>query len=183
VIVLLSGGLDSAVALYWAMRRTENVRTVTFDYGQKHHIEIESAHWISDVAGVPNEVIKLPFLDTSEMVVPGRNIIFLTIAATLDPNVVIGVSASDHEDFPDCRPEFIVSMQTALMHGLYQQIVIHTPLIHKIKKDVVLDAVKYGVPIGLTHTCYNGYLPCGECPACITRANGFKEAGISDIRG
>ena len=183
VIVLLSGGLDSAVALYLTIDKygERNVDTVTFDYGQAHRVEIESAHWISDVAGVSNRVIPISSLDTTRMVVPGRNIIFLTYAATLSDHLIIGVSKSDYYDFPDCRCATLRALQETLTLALNQPISIETPLIYLTKKEVVLLAAELGVPIGLTHTCYRGAPPCKKCPACVLRVRGFREAGIDDI--
>ncbi|HEY9713339.1 MAG TPA: 7-cyano-7-deazaguanine synthase, partial [Chroococcales cyanobacterium] len=131
-LVILSGGQDSTTCLYWAQSRYERVHALTFDYGQRHKNEIESAKTIARLAKVPHEVIDMgaifaglsPLTNNSEPVakyesaeklpggleatfVPGRNILFLSVAANrayvleLD-ELVIGVSQEDFGGYPDC---------------------------------------------------------------------------------
>jgi 7-cyano-7-deazaguanine synthase len=120
--------------------------------------------------------------------VPGRNILFLTIAAAYAytqniKDIVIGVSQIDYSGYPDCRKEFIKKMEKAISTGMEYKFKIYTPLINKSKKDIVLLAKKLGILsfMKFTHTCYNGVRPgCGKCPACKLRDKGFKSAGIKD---
>jgi len=210
-MVLLSGGQDSTTALFWALKKFAVVETVSFDYGQRHKIELKSAAKIAKLASVKNTVIKInefesiknsALLDAKTKVnarhninkslpatfVPGRNILFLTAASALAytkgiNNVVIGVSQVDYSGYPDCRAEFIKSMEKSLSLGMESDIKIYTPLIKLDKKQTVLLAKKIGVLeiMKFTHTCYEGTKkPCGKCPACILRAKGFNEAGIKD---
>jgi len=212
-LVVLSGGQDSTTCLYWAIRRfgRENVRSVTFDYGQRHRIELDCAARVAADAGVGN--VRLP-IDTfaalggdaltdsqisveSQPVpetglpntfVPGRNLIFLTFAAAYAyqhgiTHLVTGVAQTDYSGYPDCREETIDALQGTLRLGMESDVEIHTPLMHLSKKETVLLAHDLGaIPaMALTHTCYNGERPpCGACPACLLRAKGFAEAGISD---
>lgn len=210
-LVVLSGGQDSTTCLYWAIDRygRDNVEAVTFDYGQRHRIELECAGNICRDAGI--EQTELP-IDTFQALggnaltdgeieivdgddgelpstfVPGRNLVFLTFAAAHAwqrdiSNIVTGVAQTDYSGYPDCRQETIDSLSTTLRLGMDRDFVIHTPLMNLSKKDTVLLAKRLGAinAMSLTHTCYEGQRPpCGDCPACILRAKGFAEAGIDD---
>ena len=208
-LVLLSGGQDSTTCLFWAKTKFKDVETVSFDYGQRHRIELKSAKKIAALARVNNTVVNIKefeaiknsaLLDASAKVgakhklnrklpatfVPGRNILFLTVAAALAytkgiRDVVIGVSQVDYSGYPDCRGGFIRAMEKALSLGMEYPIKIHTPLIHLDKKGTVLLAKKLGALeyMAYTHTCYEGKNPpCGECPACKLRKKGFEEAAL-----
>ncbi len=210
--MLLSGGQDSTTSLFWAKKKFKKVEAVSFDYGQRHKIELQSAKKIAKLARVKHTVIKIrefeaiknsALLDKKIKVggkdrinknlpstfVPGRNILFLAVAASLAyikkiKNLVIGVSQVDYSGYPDCRKGFIKSMQKSLSLGMEYGIKIHTPLIYKSKKKVVLLAKSLGILpyMKYTHTCYRGTRkPCGKCQACILREKGFKQAGIKDL--
>lgn len=126
--------------------------------------------------------------------VPARNTIFLSFALawaeTLDANdLFIGVNALDYSGYPDCRPEFIQAFETmanlATAAGVQQRqhYRIHTPLISLTKADIIRRGVALGVDYGLTHSCYDPDphgRPCQQCDACLLRAKGFREAGLSD---
>lgn len=212
-LVVLSGGQDSTTCLHWAIDRfgRTNVSSITFDYGQKHRIELECAREVAAAAGVAN--ICLP-IDTftalggdalTDMAIPvsdeadqetelpvtfvaGRNLIFLTFAAAYAyrhgiQHIVTGVAQTDYSGYPDCREETMVALQRAITLGMDREFTIHTPLMHRSKKETVELAVRLGVleAMALTHTCYNGLRPpCGECQACRLRARGFAEAGVQD---
>ena len=210
-LVVLSGGQDSTTCLYWALDRygAGAVDTITFDYGQRHRIELECAHRVAGFAGVPNRVFPI---DTFEALggnaltdagihvdedgdgglpntfVPGRNIVFLTFAAAYAwqrkiGHIVTGVAQTDYSGYPDCRQETIDALQATIRLAMESNVVIHTPLMKLSKKETVLLAKDLGAldAMGLTHTCYEGVRPpCGKCPACRLRAKGFDEAGIED---
>ncbi len=210
-LVLLSGGQDSTTCLFWAKKKFGSVETLSFDYGQRHKIELKSAKKIASIAKVKNTVIKIKefetiknsaLLDTSSVskkhklnsklpatFVPGRNILFLTIAAAVAytrkiENIVIGVSQVDYSGYPDCRGGFIKAMEKTLRLGMDYPVKIHTPLIKLNKKETVLLAYDLGVLkyMAHTHTCYEGKKkPCGVCDACKLRKKGFEEAGLADL--
>lgn len=195
-LVVLSGGQDSTTCLYWAIERfgKANVATVTFDYGQRHRIEIECAANVAERAGVTNiclpintfatlggdaltdsridvEPNAVPDNDLPNTFVPGRNLVFLTFAAALAyqrgiGNLVTGVAQTDYSGYPDCREETIRALQTALRAGMESDVVIHTPLMHLSKRQTVELARDLGGldAMGLTHTCYNGARP--PCGEC-----------------
>lgn len=208
-LVVFSGGQDSTTCLYWAMRQFDEVSAITFDYGQRHRIELECARQIAKQAGVGHTVVPVSSLaalggnsltdpgievDAGESeglpnsFVPGRNLLFLTLAAAHAwqrgiAHIVTGVAQTDYSGYPDCRENTLAAMQQALRLGMESEVTIHTPLMHLSKKETVLLARDCGAlgAMALTHTCYNGQRPpCGECPACILRARGFEEAGVPD---
>lgn len=195
-LVILSGGQDSTTCLWWAVDRfgRNAVETVTFDYGQRHRIELESAKSVASVAGVVNVVLPIdtfaaltgnaltdPDVPVPEApagerelpatFVPGRNLVFLTFAAAHAwprgiRHLVAGVAQTDYSGYPDCRRETIDALQKTLSLGLDREIFIHTPLMNLSKKQTVELAEKLGAidAMALTHTCYNGARP--PCGAC-----------------
>lgn len=210
-LVVLSGGQDSTTCLYWAIDRfgRHNVEAVTYDYGQRHRIELECARQVAEQAGIRQTELPIDTfaalggnsLTDSEIdvaaglggslpntFVPGRNLIFLTFAAAYAwprgiADIVTGVAQTDYSGYPDCRQETIDSLVTTLQLGMERKFTIHTPLMTLSKKETVLLAEKLGAldAMALTHTCYEGQRPpCGECAACLLRAKGFSEAGIED---
>lgn len=210
-LVVLSGGQDSTTCLYWAIDRfgAENVDTLTFDYGQRHRIELECAVAIAQFAGVSNTILPIDTfaalggnaLTNADMTVqgsqadglpntfvPGRNLVFLTFAAAYAwqrgiGHLVTGVAQTDYSGYPDCREATMAALQQALRLGMESEVTIHTPLMHLSKKETVQLLQELGGldALVLSHTCYEGQRPpCGRCPACLLRARGFAEAGIED---
>jgi len=210
-LVVLSGGQDSTTCLYWAIDRfgRDNVKTITFDYGQRHRVELECAARVAAHAGVKNDCLPIDtfsalggdaLTDAAIAVdvaqspglpntfVPGRNIIFLTFAAAFAyqrgiRHLVTGVAQTDYSGYPDCREETIKALEETLRLGMAHDVCIHTPLMHLSKKQTVEMVRDLGGldAMVLTHTCYNGERPpCGQCPACELRAKGFAEAGVED---
>lgn len=210
-LVVLSGGQDSTTCLFWAIERfgIENVQAITFDYGQRHRIELECAKKIAESVGIRQAELPIDTFaalggnsltdieidveegsggDLPNTFVPGRNLIFLTFAAAYAwplgiANIVTGVAQTDYSGYPDCRKETIDSLTATLRLGMEREFTIHTPLMNLSKKETVLLAQSLGAidAMALTHTCYEGRRPpCGHCPACRLRAKGFAEAGIED---
>lgn len=212
-LVLLSGGQDSTTSLYWALnsKAFSEVEALIIDYGQRHKIEIESAMKIAKLAGISSIQVFytdiLTKIGDSALVgggnisakhrnkelpasfVPGRNILFLTIAGMIAykkgiQNIVIGVSQEDSSGYPDCRLKTIESMQTTLSMGMDWDFEIFTPFMFFTKREEVLLGNTFPgcmEALAFSHTCYEGeFPPCGKCPACVLRAKGFDEAGILD---
>lgn len=175
-LVLLSGGLDSAVVLAAIEPKKA---AIGFDYGQPHRIELERAQHIADHCGVPFEVVRLPAMPlVNDVVFAGRNLVFAAFAiAHAQANgfgtIAVGCNASDWQRFPDCRPPFWRAMQTC---GAAYGVQIAAPLLHLSKREVVEAACKLDVPIELTWSCYSprGGEPCGGCLACTTRQEALK---------
>ena len=209
-LVVLSGGQDSATCLAWALKRWQRVETITFDYGQRHKVELDAAQQIARLANVPNRLVPVESLAnlggnaltgdeevTSELnpetnlpntFVPGRNFIFLNLAAAYGyqrgiTELVTGVCQTDYSGYPDCREGTMRALQESLRQGMEWPVTIHTPLMFLTKAESITMAQDEGA-MGLlawSHTCYNGQVPpCGQCPACQLRARGFADAGIAD---
>ena len=209
-LVVLSGGQDSTTCLYWAKQRYEYIDTITFDYGQRHRVEIESAKTIAAMAGVNNTMIPINSFHylggnslTEEAIpvknetmpngmpntfVPGRNLIFLTFAAAYAyqkgiHDIITGVCETDFSGYPDCRKNTIEALENSISMGMEFKFSIITPLMHLSKADSIQMAKEVGAlkALAYSHTCYNGdFPPCQTCPACIIRARGFAIAGIQD---
>ncbi|MBQ7908202.1 MAG: 7-cyano-7-deazaguanine synthase QueC [Elusimicrobiaceae bacterium] len=214
-IVLFSGGLDSTTCLYWALAQGYACETLTVSYGQKHEREVRAAKEIADKLGVKQHFVTLdfPWLASSSLVdgkqeipdlpmeeiesgkipstyVPGRNLVFLSIAASLMDSlhadaIVAGPNAIDFSGYPDCTPMFFKSASEAINRGTEQGVTkgveVLAPLMDLSKEDIVKLGVKLGVPFELTWSCYSGgEKPCGHCDSCKLRARGFAEAGVKD---
>lgn len=205
-LVVFSGGQDSTTCLFWALKEFDEVQALCFDYGQRHSIELQAARSIAESAGVPFTLLNLDLLrqitsnalTTAEMeveenkpdnrppntLVEGRNMLFLTFAAIFAKgkdivNLVTGVGQADFSGYPDCRDEFIRSLNQTLNLSMDYQFTIHTPLMWKTKKDIWALADELGVfdlVRDKTVTCYNGILGdgCGHCPSCQLRRNGLE---------
>lgn len=195
-LVVLSGGQDSTTCLYWALDRFAAVETLTFDYGQRHRIELECAAEVARFAGVPHRLLPIDtfaalggnaLTDPAEPVpagtgtpegglpatfVPGRNLVFLTFAAAWGwprgiDDLVTGTSQTDYSGYPDCRRETLAALERTLSLGLEREVRIHTPLMALSKKETVLLAAELGALDAMALT-HTCYR--GERPPCGTCA-------------
>jgi 7-cyano-7-deazaguanine synthase len=193
-LVLFSGGQDSTACLAWALDRFPLVETVGFAYGQRHAIELACRPPIRDALagrGVlgADHVIAMGAEGLPTTFVPGRNLVFLTMAAALAyrrglRHIVAGMCETDYSGYPDCRDDAIKAMQVAINLGMQRRFVLHTPLMWLDKAATWAMAEQQGIleaTIALTHTCYRGERThlhpwghgCGDCPACNLRADGW----------
>ena len=215
-LVVFSGGQDSTTCLHWALQTFSSVEGIFFDYGQRHKSEVLAAQAIALKVKIPLRLFRLDFFrelkgnsltDHSMAIspsggtqgglpntfVPGRNLLFLTQAASYAymqgiKDVVTGVCQTDYSGYPDCRIDTIQALQKALHLGLgwperHGTLRLHTPLMFKTKAESIRLAQKWGAmeSLAYSHTCYEGSVPpCGNCPACLLRAKGFAEAGVID---
>ncbi|MQR95235.1 7-cyano-7-deazaguanine synthase QueC [Fictibacillus phosphorivorans] len=212
-VIVLSGGLDSTTCMGIAQAGGYDLYPITFHYGQRHNREVEQAIEVGKYYGVKDHrIVDLTFLKdiggsalTDEKVevpteaeegipvtyVPARNMIFLSLASAYAEvigatAVYTGVSAVDYSGYPDCRPEFIQSMEEtinlATKAGVTgKNISVETPLISLSKKETIEKGLSLEVPYDLTTSCYNGKEEaCGKCDSCVLRLKGFKEAGAVD---
>jgi len=214
-IVLFSGGLDSTTCLYWALSQGYTCETLTVSYGQRHARETQSAHKIAARLGVKEHIVTLdlPWLSVSSLVdekqqlpdiavekitqgqipstyVPGRNLMFLSVAGSLLDSVgadaiIAGPNAVDFSGYPDCTPAFYQAAANALNSGtktgVTEGIEVLAPLMYLSKTEIVRLADSLHVPFELTWSCYaGGEKPCGHCDSCKLRAKGFEEAGVHD---
>ncbi len=211
-IVLLSGGVDSATALYWAKKQGYNIRALTYNYRSRVPKEVEAARSVASHAGVELTETELPFLQNAadvmrenpsafqgvqvpEGYIPSRNLIFYALAAyyaeILGANCVIGGHlATDSQGFPDATPGFFQdveeltnSTRLAAESGKGNDIHLLMPFLDKTKMDIVKMAVELGVPLELTWSCYyGGNEQCGRCVTCLERQEAFTAAGVEDPR-
>ena len=210
VVALVSGGMDSVVALYHAHLESEVVAALSFDYGSKHNsLEIPFAKLHADRLSIPHQVIHLPFInqlfssdllqkggeipdghyaaDTMKLtVVPFRNGIMLAAAAGFAESagaeaLVIAAHAGDHTIYPDCREDFMTAMGNALRLGTYAGIQLLRPFITQTKGQIAAEGGKLGVDFSQTWSCYKGGLMhCGQCGTCVERREAFTQAGLVD---
>ena len=210
VAVLLSGGLDSTTALYWAHNHHEVVCALSFDYGSNHaEKELACARWQAEKLGIPYHEIDLrsisahlqsallsgadaiPTADYAEenlkqTVVPFRNGIFLAIAAGIAESngaeaIVIAAHGGDHALYPDCREDFMVAMADAIRLGTYAELQILRPFISNSKAEITAIGAALGVDFAHTYSCYcGGNNHCGQCATCRERKESFAAAGIAD---
>lgn len=183
-LVLLSGGLDSATALGWALAQGFQPLALTFAYGQRHSLEIEFARIVAEKMGVAHRVVELPrglFLhsaltDSSLKVpeepqpegipityVPARNLVFLALASALAESLgihelVVGANAIDFSGYPDCRRPFFDAFERTVTMGtrLGQEHPwrVHTPLIAMRKAEIIRLGIRLKVPYEWTTSCY-----------------------------
>lgn len=220
-LVLFSGGQDSATCLAWALQRYAQVETVAFDYGQRHRIELDARlnvlrelrtrypQWtarlgedhlldlsvlgqVGDTALTSERQIEMQANGLPNTFVPGRNLLFLALAAALGYRrqldvLVGGMCETDFSGYPDCRDDTIKAQQVALSLGLGARVTIETPLMwldkaqtwqlaHSLGGDALVELI-----VEHSHTCYLGErgarhdwgYGCGRCPACELRAAGW----------
>lgn len=199
-LLLLSGGLDSAVCGGLLKRTNHDVTCLTFRYGQNHAIEVEFAERVARWLGATEHIIfdlsdfgryskssltsdpsTIPKGCLSEGVaptfVPARNLVFLSIACGIAESrdiqsVCTGVNAVDYSGYPDCRPEFVEALRHTVEHGLTKRVLISTPLINWSKSQILAKSRELSVPPTLS--CYDpqeGGKPCGLCDSCLIRQN------------
>ncbi len=221
-LVLFSGGQDSTACLAWALDRYAHVETLGFDYGQRHRVELDCRQtvrrelaaqfpaWgaklgedhvldlsllgqISDTALTEARAIEMQANGLPNTFVPGRNLLFLSFAATLAYRraasvLVGGMCETDYSGYPDCRDNTLKALQVALSLGLDQPMTIETPLMFITKAETWALTERLGgaalnaLVVEHTHTCYLGDRTqrhawghgCGTCPACELRAQGYE---------
>ena len=220
-LVLFSGGQDSTTCAAWALARYERVETIGLDYGQRHAVELAvrpavlqaqramSPEWdarlgedhmldlgllgrISDTSLTKDVAIAMQENGLPNTFVPGRNLLFMMVAATLAYRrgldvLVGGMCETDYSGYPDCRNDTMQSLQTTLNLGMATDLRIETPLLwidkaqtwelaRELGGEALVEMVRTE-----THTCYLGErgelhdwgYGCGGCPACELRAKGY----------
>jgi len=222
-LVLFSGGQDSTTCLAWALSRYAHVETIGFDYGQRHAIELTvrpellkkmrqfSPAWearlgedhmidlslisqLSQTAMTEDIAIEMQENGLPNTFVPGRNLMFMMVAATLayrrGLNVLVGgMCETDFSGYPDCRDDTMKALQVTLNLGMATRLKLETPLmwINKAQTWEMAEDLGGSAMVDLiradTHTCYLGERGelhewghgCGTCPACELRARGYLQ--------
>ncbi len=221
-LVLLSGGQDSAVCLAWALTNYDAVETLGFSYGQRHSVELECRPKLREAISTafpawssrlgPDHVLDLSVLgavsDTAltsdaeiafganglpNTFVPGRNLLFFTLAAALGfrrgiRDLIGGMCQTDYSGYPDCRNETLSALNHAINLGTEERFVVVTPLMWRTKAETwaVTHSLGGGRLVDIvaeyTHTCYKGDREhrhewgygCAACPACNLRERGYR---------
>ncbi|MGV3742198.1 MAG: 7-cyano-7-deazaguanine synthase QueC [Burkholderiaceae bacterium] len=229
-LVLFSGGQDSTTCLAWALSRYQTVETIGFDYGQRHAVELTqrplllqkmrelSPAWneglgmdhmidlsllgaLSDTALTRDSMITMQANGLPNTFVPGRNLLFMTVAATVAYRrglsiLVGGMCETDFSGYPDCRNDSMQSLQTTLNLGMATDFKIETPLMWIDKAQTWQLAEQLGGQALVelirmdTHTCYLGErgalhdwgYGCGHCPACVLRAQGYANYRAGSVQ-
>lgn len=204
-LVVFSGGQDSTTCLFYAKEHFKEVELVTFQYGQRHDLEIKVAEDIAKEQGLKHHVLDMSLLSQlspnaltdhnmkiendengiPNTFVPARNLLFLSFAGALAyqigaRHIITGVCETDFSGYPDCRDSFIKSMNLSLNLSMDKDFVIHTPLMWLNKKETWALSDQLGALDYVrekTLTCYNGVMSdgCGECPACKLRNQGLDQ--------
>lgn len=217
VVVLASGGLDSTVTAAVARRDGYALHLLTIAYQQRHAVEVEQARRVAAALGVHQHLvievdlrriggsaltadISVPKHRTESdwsrevpvTYVPGRNLIFLSLAAAhaeaVGASIIyFGANIVDYSGYPDCRPEFIRAVEAAVQAGTKvgmegKSIEIRSPLLRMTKAEIIRLGLTLNVPFHLTHSCYDPIesIACGQCDSCLIRKRGFAEAGVVD---
>ncbi|PJC37506.1 7-cyano-7-deazaguanine synthase QueC [Candidatus Peregrinibacteria bacterium CG_4_9_14_0_2_um_filter_53_11] len=197
-LLIYSGGMDSTTLLYKLLADGDEVRCISFDYGQRHKKELEYARRICEELGVEHSIIDVRSLNelmqgsalTSDIpvpeghyedenmkqtVVPNRNMIFISLAMAQAislgfERVALAVHAGDHAIYPDCRPIFIQKMQAVAAIANYEKLDVFAPFLTMSKGEIAEVGRELGVPFEKTWTCYKGLAePCGKCGSCVER--------------
>lgn len=207
-LIVVSGGMDSVTMMYEYASQT--ALAVSFDYGSNHNArEIEYARLHCERLGIRHIIIPLKFMGqyfkssllegaeaipeghyTSEnmksTVVPFRNGIMLSIACGLAESnglkkVLIANHGGDHTIYPDCRPEFIDSMSSAMTLGTDTHVEVFAPYTNITKSDIARHGKQLGIDYSETWSCYKGgEHHCGKCGTCVERIEALRDAGIDD---
>ena len=210
VLISLSGGMDSATMLGIALDQGFEVQAIGFTYGSKHNSwEQAAARKLAEHYSVPYELIDLTAVMASfrsdlllsggeipeghyehesmtRTVVPGRNLIFIALAAGLAQSrglqlVAVGVHQGDHAIYPDCRPDFVRAADQAVRHSTEDSVRLWAPLLMLNKTKIIERGLAIEVPYCLTRTCYKDQpTSCGRCGSCQERLEAFAANGMID---
>jgi len=204
-LVVYSGGQDSTTCLFWAKAHFDEVVAIAFDYGQRHAVELDAAKKIANEANVQLSIFKINLLNEvshnsltdkaieveinqpdhrpPNTLVEGRNMLFLTYAAVFAKanaisDIITGVGQADYSGYPDCRNDFILSLNQTLNLSMDYSYHIHTPLMWLDKSEIWQMADSLGVfeiVRDQTITCYHGISGegCKVCPSCKLRNRGL----------
>ena len=201
--------MDSTTLLYDIIKQGYNVNALSFNYGQKHKIELKCAVATCIKLGVPHEIIDLKVLgeiapsaltreefeipeghyedeNMKQTVVPNRNMTMLSLATAYAIGIkakylFYGAHAGDHDIYPDCRKEFVQAMKKVIKLADWEKVELKAPYLDIDKGDIVIKGKKLKVDYSLTYTCYKGReKACGKCGSCVERLEAFEKAGIKD---
>ena len=209
IVVVYSGGMDSFTLINFALKQDHEVSAISFDYGQKHRKELDSATdfcksrsislEVSNISGIKPLLKGSALTDNIEVprghyedqtmkmtVVPNRNMIMISLsiayAISIDfEEVWYGAHSGDHSIYPDCRPEFLESINKTSKLANYESIEIRAPFINLSKSEILSKGLGMNLDYSQTWTCYEGKVQaCGKCGACVERLEAFEENNEKD---
>lgn len=209
-IAIVSGGLDSTVLAHHLKSSGAEVKSLSFNYGQRHKKELEYAKISMSTLGIEHRIIDLSSItqllggssqtDSSIEVPEGhyaadnmkitvvsqRNLIMLSLASAWAvslkyDSVAFAAHAGDHQIYPDCRDEFVEALDKTVKLGDWHQVSIERPFVFMTKAEIVALGDKLDTDFSSTWSCYKGgSLHCGRCGTCQERAWAFDTAGVKD---
>jgi 7-cyano-7-deazaguanine synthase len=198
-LVMLSGGIDSAVTLAWTSRQNQEIVAISFNYYLRPFRERLAVYRL--LQWIPAQLIEVPvpFLreaadlekklhgSVPEGYISNRNLIFYSIASHFAERhacetIVGGHNHGDQESFPDAASSFFTRLENLTNEALLtQKVRIELPLRNMTKLEVLEHAVKWNVPLEDTWSCYwDRPSPCGECESCKERNEAFTKLGLKD---
>lgn len=209
IVVVYSGGMDSFTLINFALKQDHEVSAISFDYGQKHRKELDSARdfcksrsislEVSNISGIKPLLKGSALTDNIEVprghyedqtmkmtVVPNRNMIMISLsiayAISIDfEEVWYGAHSGDHSIYPDCRPEFLESVNKTSKLANYESIEIRAPFINLSKSEILSKGLGMNLDYSQTWTCYEGKVQaCGKCGACVERLEAFEANNEKD---
>lgn len=209
VVVVYSGGMDSFTLLHKVVHQGFDVFALSFDYGQRHVIELTVAEKVCAGLGVNHKVVDISAINSliggssltsaidvpeghyeeesmKATVVPNRNMILLSLAVgyavSIEASKVFyGAHSGDHAIYPDCRPEFVHRMNDVCKIANYEEVEIVTPYLDQSKIEILAEGMAMELDYGQTWTCYNGReKSCGKCGACQERLEAFERNRVVD---
>lgn len=208
-LVILSGGLDSTTLLYDTISKGYKTFAISFNYGQKHKVELQLAKKTCEKLGVIHKIVNLEVLNElapsaltrkewkipeghyadknmKQTVVPNRNMVLIALATSYAISIgakklFYGAHAGDHTIYPDCRKEFVKQLSKAVALCDWSKVDLYAPYLNMDKGDIATRGKILGVDYSLTRTCYtSGKKACGKCGACVERIEAFNKAKMVD---
>ena len=178
-------------------RELDAAKTIAqaLNISQHYIIDVNIAQWggssLTDTSlSLPQSGVDTTIIPSTY--VPGRNTVFIALALSLAEAkgaeaIYLGINAVDYSGYPDCRPDYLQAYQNlanlsskAGLEGKAPQLI--APLLKKTKVDIIKDAIRMGVPIEKTWSCYQGDPePCGVCDSCRIRDRALIEAGYPEL--
>lgn len=209
IVAVISGGMDSITMLHKLHSEGNELKAISFNYGQRHKKELEMAKINCADLGIEHKIIDISFMkdlasnsaltgdidvpeghyedsNMKQTVVPNRNMILASLAISHAVNVdydaiALGVHSGDHEIYPDCREEFIKALHEASLIANYKAIEVLAPFQHANKTEIIKQGLEIGVDYAKTWTCYvGGEKACGRCGSCQERLEAFRNNGVED---
>lgn len=208
-LVILSGGMDSTTLLYDTISKGYKTFAISFDYGQKHKVEIQLASKTCKKLGINHKIVNVDVLNElapsaltrkdwkvpegrydskvmKQTVVPNRNMVLISLATSYAISIgakklFYGAHAGDHTIYPDCRKEFVKQLSKAVALCDWSKVDLYAPYLNMDKGDIALRGKILNVDYSLTRTCYtSGRKACGKCGACVERLEAFGKAKMED---